>query len=181
MERILFLLMAVTPIALPAQDAIKWESTEVIDEWGDPSGTYSNSYWAEGIYNCTGRVDRFCWGHVTQIEDDVIIELYEEQGNPLMATLSKQPCTGKIKVKRADGKVEQYTAYIKGRRFWNGEIELGEAPILLGKDFASLLKNGNGEIITVLIKSVDFSDYSGNWSCAPTTYRFQVQTQLVKD
>lgn len=163
MKFIKILLFAFLPLFGIAQNHYEWKDNSPLDEFGDPTDIVQKDVYCTGVFSNSATTNSDLKVRVIQENDIIAFELYEYNTTPL-ARLVLEDGEGKIKVKRADKTVEEYDAYAakNGGVFFFPEI---------GGDFVDLVKNGDGEEITVLIKQEDFSEYG------MASYRFKLKTQ----
>ena len=160
MRLLITILLAALTSALSAQG---WEETPLVDEFGDPTGTVARVQFCEGTFSNSATSNTEMTARIQHQNEIIVIDLFEYNQAP-GATLGLSDAVGKIKVKRADGTVEEYEAYSPenaGLYFLEGSV---------GDEFYNLVMSGNGEQITVLVKESSFTEY-GN-----ATYRFKMLT-----
>jgi len=140
-----------------------WETTKIVDEFGDETGEVAKSIFCEGTFSNSATSGSDLYARVIDQENILAIQLFEYQ-TPPSVSLAFENAVGQIKVKRADKSVETYKAFASkdGGVYFTADV---------GRDFYSLVVNGGGEEITVLIKQEDFTEYGR------AQYRFKLKTQ----
>lgn len=166
-KKIQLLVLAFLPVfALAQLNFDVWQSEEVVDEFGDPTGVLAKSIYCEGVFSNSATSNSDLYARVIEQNDIIIIQLFEYQTPPSVA-LGLRDATGKIKVKREDATVEEYDAFAmkSGGVYFTQDI---------GRNFIDLVANGEGEKITVLVREDAFSEYGS------AVYRFSLITQSVQ-
>lgn len=166
MKFITTLVLAFVPLLGFSQYHYDWKDNTPLDEFGDPLDIVQKDIYCTGVFSNSATTNSDLLVRVVQEDQIIAFELYEYSKTP-MARLVLTDGQGKIKVKRADKTVEEYDAYAMktGGVFFYPQV---------GSDFVNLVKNGEGEEITVLIKQDDFSDYG------MASYRFKLKTQTAE-
>ena len=163
MKFIQILFLALLPVFGSAQLNYEWETVEIVDEFGDPTGDVAKSVYCEGVFSNSATSNSDLIARVSDQSELIVIQLYE-YASPPSVSMGLGDEIGKIKVKRADGTVQEFGAWSpKGGGLYFSKD--------LGRDFIDLVLNGGGEEITVLIKEKDFSEYGS------ASYRFKLKTQ----
>ncbi len=164
MKFIQILFLALLPVFGSAQLNYEWETVEIVDEFGDPTGDVAKSVYCEGVFSNSATSNSDLIARVSDQSELIVIQLYE-YASPPSVSMGLGDERGKIKVKRADGTVEEFGAWSpKGGGLYFSKD--------LGRDFIDLVINGGGEEITVLVKEEDFSEYGS------ASYRFTVTMYL---
>lgn len=139
-----------------------WEETPTKDEFGDLTGGSVLSQYCEGTFSNSATANSDLTVRISIQQEILMLDLYEYNQQP-GAKLSREATLGKIKVKRADGTVEEYQAFAPDQGgLW--------FPPGYQMKFLDLVMDGDGEEITVLIKEEDFSEYG------TASYRFKMVT-----
>lgn len=106
-KKIQLLILAFLPVFALAQLNIDvWQSEEVVDEFGDPTGVLAESIYCEGVSSNSATSNSDVYARVIEQNDRIIIQMFEYQRPPSIA-LSLRNAMGKIKVKREDTTVEE--------------------------------------------------------------------------
>jgi hypothetical protein len=106
-KKIQLLISVFVPVfALAQLNFDVWQSEEVVDEFGDPTGILAKSIYCEGVFSNSATSNSDAYVRVIEQNDMSIIQLFECQTPPSVA-LGLRDSTGKIKVKREDAMVEE--------------------------------------------------------------------------
>ena len=158
---ILSLFMVVMSTTMYSQiDFDVWQTVDVTDEFGDPTGESVTRMFVEGKFSNSATINSDLIAKIVDYGESVLIDLFE-YSSPPSATLCYDGCLGEVSVKRADGTVESYECYA---------LDMGG--VYFNKpDFLDLIHNGGGEEVKVFIAQRLFSDYGG------AMYSFKIITQ----
>lgn len=162
MKKIILFVLLHSPIFLQAQlNYDKWEVIETVDEFGDKTGEKVAQIFAKGTFSNSATTNSELIVRISDYEDMMFISLFEYGKTP-EAKLTYDSSFGKISIKREDGLIEKYQVMASK----DGGIYLGKKNKL-----ATLIRDGNEELLKVYISDKQFSDYGSS------TYNFKIKTQ----
>jgi hypothetical protein len=140
----------------------QWETVEIVDEFGDPTGDSVKRIFANGTFSNSATANSDLIAKVVDYGDAITIDLYE-YSSPPSASMCYDGCFGSISIKRENGDVEKHEVYASD----SGGLYISESRV----DLLNLFRNTNGETIKIVIYQSSFSKYGSS------SYKFSVITQ----
>lgn len=147
---LLLLLASITVININAQDIAygDWEISEVVDEFGDPTGDKVKVGYFEGKFNNSAQSGASLIVKVVDYGGAAKINLYEYSTLPNV-TIGYKTIFGLIKVKRQNGDIETYDCMASE----SGGLYFGNEDYI---KFSNLINNNNKEKVKVIIEGESF-------------------------
>ena len=139
----------------------KWETVDIVDEFGDKTGESVKRIFHKGTFSNSAAYKKDLIVKVVDYGDNMSISLFE-YNKPPSARLAYESSFGNISVKMADGSVQQFKVFAPK----SGGIFIDTKDSLY-----KLMKNGNNQELKVSIKQSSFSDIG------QSTYVFNLLTQ----
>ena len=139
----------------------QWTAIPIVDEFGDSVGDTAMAYVTIGRFSNSATKDSELSVRVSKQGEAFYIELFEYSRAPQASLGGSDGAFGDIKVKRADGRIEEFSVFAAPA----GGILVSE-----GSKLARLLKDGEGEAIRFLIYENKFSRYGSS------SYNFSIET-----
>lgn len=130
----------------------KWETAEVTDEFGDPTGETVVSAFFEGTFSNSATTNSELTVRALDYGDALMLKFFEYSRTP-EASMCHDGCFGEITVKRESGSVYTYEAFAPK----SGGLFFSE------KDkFLDMFRHNPGETIKVIVREDSFSDYGSS-------------------
>lgn len=142
-------LAAISAIGFSQLTYNKWETVEVTDAFGDPTGESVQRAFFEGVFSNSATSNSKLVAKVIDYGSAILIELYEYARQP-SATMGYESSFGDISVKRADGTVETYRAFAadSGGLYFDSK-----------EDFFDMFRMASGETVKIVVREKAFSEY----------------------
>ena len=160
----LFLIMGLAAISATGFAQLnynKWETVEIVDEFGDSTGESVTRAFFKGVFSNSATSNADLIVKVVDYGNAVMMELYEYSKTP-GASMCYDGCTGEISVKNSSGEIETHSTFApeSGGLYFNSD-----------DSFFNLIHNNLGETIKVVVRERNFSKYGSS------SYVFEMITQ----
>ncbi len=158
MSKKILLLLIFFPCLANAQYNFKtWQTIPLVDEFGDETGQKTKAIFGQGTFSNSATSNSELIVKAIDYNVDILIELYEYGNGP---AVTYNDITGFIKVKRANGDIEDYEFYGSEEGLYFDTT----------KPFGLLMKSGKKEELKIVLDESEFSR-------SRSKYLFTIRTQ----